>query len=121
MAWPVLEKQLPFLFPTADLRGKPQRLCQIHAVLLPIRVVARDCKAICKYRERVIFYSSLEDFKMCSWECKIAEVRQRLCLSLILFKLHSKYLTKDALEGFGVFKIGGQVIGTVEYASCATG
>jgi hypothetical protein len=31
------------------------------------------------------------------------------CLSPILFNLHSVYLTKEALEGFGDFKIVGQV------------
>jgi hypothetical protein len=30
--------------------------------------------------------------------------------------LYSEYLTKEALEGFGDFKIGVQVIGTVKYA-----
>jgi hypothetical protein len=30
--------------------------------------------------------------------------------------LYSKYLTKEALKGFGDFKIGGQVIRTVKYA-----
>jgi hypothetical protein len=35
-------------------------------------------------------------------------VRQGWCLSPILFKLYSEYLTKEALEGFGDFKIGGQ-------------
>jgi hypothetical protein len=34
----------------------------------------------------------------------------------ILFNLYSEYLTKEALEGFGDFKIGGQVICTVKYA-----
>jgi len=48
-----IEKQLSFLFPIADLRGKPQRLCQIHSVLLPMRRVARDFKANCKYCERI--------------------------------------------------------------------
>jgi hypothetical protein len=33
-----------------------------------------------------------------------------------VFNLYSEYLTKEALEGFGDFKIGGQVIGTVKYA-----
>jgi hypothetical protein len=33
-----------------------------------------------------------------------------------VFNLYSEYLTKQALEGFGDFKIGGQVIGTVRYA-----
>jgi hypothetical protein len=36
-------------------------------------------------------------------------------LSLILLKVHSQYVTKEALEGFGDFKIG-QVICNVIYA-----
>ena len=43
-------------------------------------------------------------------------VRQRCCLSPILFNLYSEYLTKEALEGLGEFKIGGQIIHTVKYA-----
>ena len=43
-------------------------------------------------------------------------VRQGRCLSPILFKLYSECLTKVALEGFGDFKIGGQIIHTVKYA-----
>jgi hypothetical protein len=43
-------------------------------------------------------------------------VRQECCLSPILFNLYSEYLTKEALEGFGDFKIGGQIIQTVKYA-----
>ena len=37
-------------------------------------------------------------------------------LSRILFNLYSEYLTKEALEGLGDFKIGGQIIHTVKYA-----
>jgi hypothetical protein len=37
-------------------------------------------------------------------------------LSPILFNLYSECLTKKALEGFGDFKIGGQIIQTVKYA-----
>jgi hypothetical protein len=33
-----------------------------------------------------------------------------------MFNLYSEYLTKEALERFGDFKIGGQVIRTVKYA-----
>jgi len=40
------------------------------------------------------------------------EVRQGCCLSLILFNLYSKYLTKEALERFGDFKIRRQIIHT---------
>jgi hypothetical protein len=43
-------------------------------------------------------------------------VRQGCCLSLILFNLYSEYLIKDALEGYGDLKIGGQVIRTEKYA-----
>jgi hypothetical protein len=43
-------------------------------------------------------------------------VRQVCCLSPILFKLNSECLTKEALEGFGDFKVGGQVIRTVKYS-----
>jgi len=42
-------------------------------------------------------------------------VRQGCCLSLILFNLYSRYVTKEALEECGNFKIG-QVIRTVKYA-----
>jgi len=37
-------------------------------------------------------------------------------LSPFLFNLCSKCLTKEALEGFGDFKIGGKIIHTVKYA-----
>jgi len=43
-------------------------------------------------------------------------VRQGCCLSPIIFNLYSEYLTKEALEGLGDFKIGGQIIHTVKYA-----
>jgi hypothetical protein len=38
------------------------------------------------------------------------------CLSPILFKLYSESLTKEALEGFGDFKIGRKIINTLKYA-----
>ena len=32
------------------------------------------------------------------------------------FKLYDRYVTKKALEGYGDFKVGGQIIHTVKYA-----
>ena len=43
-------------------------------------------------------------------------VRQGCFLSPILFNFYSEFLTKEALEGFGDFKIGGQIIHTVKCA-----
>jgi len=43
-------------------------------------------------------------------------VRQGCCLSPILLNLYSECLTNEALEVFGEFKIGGQIIRTVKYA-----
>jgi hypothetical protein len=37
-------------------------------------------------------------------------------LSLILFNLYSEWLTKEAFEGSGDFKIVGQLIQTVKYS-----
>ena len=37
-------------------------------------------------------------------------------LSPILFNLYSEWFAKEALEGSGDFKIGGQIIQTVKYA-----
>jgi len=37
-------------------------------------------------------------------------------LSPILFNLYRECLSKDALEGFGDFKVGRQIIKTLKYA-----
>ena len=42
-------------------------------------------------------------------------VGQGCCLSQIVFNLYSECLTKEALERFGDFKLGGQVICTFCY------
>jgi len=49
-------------------------------------------------------------------KCGGRSVREGCCLSQILFKLYSVCLTKEALEGFGDFEIGGQLIQTVKYS-----
>ena len=36
-------------------------------------------------------------------------------MSPFLFNLYSEYLTKEASEGLGDYKIGGQIIHTVKY------
>jgi len=47
----------------------------------------------------------------------IVTSRTEICLfSPILLNLYSEFLTKEVLEGFGDFKIVGQVIRTVKYA-----
>jgi len=43
-------------------------------------------------------------------------VQHKMYRQWILFNLYSECLTKEALEGFGDFKIGGQIIQTVKYA-----
>ena len=43
-------------------------------------------------------------------------VRKGCCLSPILFNFYSECLTKEALEGFGDFKLGRQIIHPVKYA-----
>jgi hypothetical protein len=43
-------------------------------------------------------------------------VGQGCCLSPILLNLYNECLTKEALEGFGDFKIGWQIIHIVKYA-----
>jgi hypothetical protein len=44
-------------------------------------------------------------------------IRQGRCLSPILFSLYRHNFTNEALEGFGGFKIGVQVIHTAKYAN----
>ena len=43
-------------------------------------------------------------------------LRQGCCFSQFLFNLYSEFLTKEALDRLGDFKIGGQIIQTVKYA-----
>ena len=54
------------------------------------------------------------------WETRSVKigrgVRQRHCLSSILFNFYSEYFTNKGLEGVGDFKVGGQVILTVKCA-----
>jgi RNA-directed DNA polymerase len=43
-------------------------------------------------------------------------VGQGCCLSPLLFNLYSEYITQEAVEGLGDFKVGGQIISTMRYA-----
>ena len=44
-------------------------------------------------------------------------IRHGCCWSPTVFQWYRKYLTNEALEGFGDLKVGGQVILTVKYAN----
>ena len=43
-------------------------------------------------------------------------IREGCCVSQILFNLHNEFLTKEALEVLGDFKIGEENIHAVQYA-----
>jgi hypothetical protein len=43
-------------------------------------------------------------------------IRQGCCLSPLLFNFYSEYVTQEALEDLGDFKVGGQIISMVRYA-----
>ena len=43
-------------------------------------------------------------------------VRQRCCMSPILFNLYGEYLMKEAFTEVGDFKIGGRIINKVRFA-----
>jgi hypothetical protein len=43
-------------------------------------------------------------------------VRHGCCYSPLLFNLYSEYVTQEALEGLGDFKVGGQIVRTVKYS-----
>jgi len=45
------------------------------------------------------------------------KIKHGCCLLTILFNLYIEYLTKEALEYLGDFRIGRQVIGPVKYAN----
>jgi hypothetical protein len=44
-------------------------------------------------------------------------VRQGCRLSALLFNLYSEFIAQEALEDLGEFKVGGQIINTVRYAT----
>jgi len=60
--------------------------------------------------------------KLDQGKARIVKAGRGVChgcpLSSIVFNWYSEYLTKEALEGFGGFRIGGQLIRTVKYADC---
>jgi hypothetical protein len=78
----------------------------------------RDCKFSVKsslVRRISVWYTGL--YRGETRSVKIGRgVRQGCCLSHFLFNLYSECFTKEALEGFGDFKLGAQIIHTVKYA-----
>jgi hypothetical protein len=76
------------------LKKKPQATkCSDHRT---ISLIAHTAKIVAKILRR--------------------RTEKKIGLSPILFNLYSEYLTKEALEGLGDFKIGRQIIHTVKYA-----
>ena len=61
-----------------------------------------------------LYFAQSVKVRLNRWETRSVKigrgVRQGCCLSTILFNLYSECLTKESLEGFGDFKIGGQII-----------
>jgi hypothetical protein len=82
-------------------------------ILKGIRIDWREIRLICKLYMEQSVKVRLDQGETRS--VKIGRgVRQSCCLSPILFNLYSEYFTKEALEGFGDFKVG-QVIRAVKY------
>jgi hypothetical protein len=62
------------------------------------------------------YYTNLENVHFVDLYCIIGRVaRQVCCLSPMPFNLCNEYGIRKAVEGFVVFKIGGQVIYNVKY------
>jgi hypothetical protein len=93
----------------------PCKVDKIDGILKKIGIDWRDRRLISKFSMDQSVKVGLDQGVTKS--VKIGRgVRQGRCLSSLLFNLYSEYVTQEAPEGLGDFRVGGKIISTVRYA-----